>query len=231
MSPIPTFKREASEDLGQESTEVRITEEQGPLSYCSADLGEAGAPMRRGVLGSTFGEASSCPADDELFQRPFDMEARALKILGYLLLVRSRGIRECHGVSFSPSLDKEGERMLREFLPDVWQDLSKLEEGICLIDGCISQAKYPYHMLGECVCLFVGRPHVWDLFGMSHIMDKEKRRKIIAAGKRFKETGVAQVSCEVLRPDTSVPSMWEFLEEAFTKARSMAREWLEVKLE
>ncbi|KAL5976379.1 hypothetical protein ACLOJK_020710 [Asimina triloba] len=156
-------------------------------------------------------EASSCPSNDRLFRWPFDMEERALKILGDLLPVQSRGIRECHTLGFAPSLDKEGrgagERMLQEYLPD---------------------AEYRYHVLGECVRLSVGQPHVWDLFRTSNIMNKGERRKIVAAEKYPKETGVEQVSREVLRFDASVPSKWKLLEEALAKARSMARERLKL---
>ncbi|KAL5986506.1 hypothetical protein ACLOJK_014839 [Asimina triloba] len=141
------------------------------------------------VLWSTLKEASLCPMDDQLFRRPFDIEARALKILGDLLPFRSRGIRESHALCIAPSLDKEGrgpaDRILLEFLHNMWWELSELEERIHLIDGT------------------------------SHVMSEEECRRVIAARKFLKETGVAQ---------------WEFLEEALTKACSMARERMEVKL-
>ncbi|KAL6006439.1 hypothetical protein ACLOJK_037393 [Asimina triloba] len=63
-SPRPAFEREPFEASGREGTEVRTVEEQGPLSCSGAGLGEAGAPVRHGALGSTFGEASLCPSDD-----------------------------------------------------------------------------------------------------------------------------------------------------------------------
>ncbi|KAL6003219.1 hypothetical protein ACLOJK_023442 [Asimina triloba] len=44
-------------------------------------------PVGRGILGATLGETSSCSADEEIFQCPFDIEARALKILSDLLPV------------------------------------------------------------------------------------------------------------------------------------------------
>ncbi|KAL5997312.1 hypothetical protein ACLOJK_008242 [Asimina triloba] len=155
----------------------------------------------RGVLGSTFGEASSCPSDDQLFRRPFDIEARALKILGDLLLVQSRGIRKCHALDLTPSLDKEGlepvERMLLEFLPDMWRELSELEETICLIDECTSQAEYRYYMLGERVRLSVGA-----------------------------SSGLGSVRDEPHHERGGMPD-----EEALAKARNMTREKLEVELE
>ncbi|KAL5985042.1 hypothetical protein ACLOJK_038879 [Asimina triloba] len=39
---------------GQDSPKVRTVEEQGLFSYSGADLGEAGAPVRRGILESTL---------------------------------------------------------------------------------------------------------------------------------------------------------------------------------
>ncbi|KAL6001483.1 hypothetical protein ACLOJK_007221 [Asimina triloba] len=107
-SLVPTFEREPSKALSQEDNEVGVTKEQGPVLYRCVDLGDVGAPMRRGVLGFTLGEASSCPTNDQLFHRPFDMEARALKFMDDLLPVQLRRIRECHGLGLAPSLDKEG---------------------------------------------------------------------------------------------------------------------------
>ncbi|KAL6009537.1 hypothetical protein ACLOJK_022767 [Asimina triloba] len=184
---------------GREGIELRVTEEQGPMSY-HANPREAGGPVRYGVLGSTLEEASLYPTAGQLFHRPFNMKMRALKIMGVLLPVQSRGIKECHALGLTSPLDKRGE------------------------------PKYYYHMLGGRVPLSVGCPRVQDLFGKSHIMNEEEHRRIIAVGKRLKETGVAQVSQEVLRLDVSVPSEWEFLEEALAKARSMARGRLEVEL-
>ncbi|KAL5983811.1 hypothetical protein ACLOJK_017903 [Asimina triloba] len=157
---------------------------EGPLSCCGADLGEAETSMRRGVLGSTFGQTFSCPSDDQLFCQPFDTEARALKILSDLL------------------------------------PLLELEERIRLIDGCASQAEYLYHVLGSVFAHLWGRPHVRDPLRTSRIIDEEERQKIIVVGKRSEETGVAQVFQKVLRPNASVPSQCEFLEEAFVKAHS-----------
>ncbi|KAL5986760.1 hypothetical protein ACLOJK_015093 [Asimina triloba] len=105
-------------------------------------------------------------------------------------------------------------------------ELSELEERVYLINGCVSHAKYCYHMLG--VRLSVGRPHAQDPFGTSSIMVKGERRKIIALEKRSEETGVEQVSREVLRSNVSISFEWELLEEALAKARSIARERLEV---
>ncbi|KAL5992968.1 hypothetical protein ACLOJK_013888 [Asimina triloba] len=104
---------------------------------------------------------------------------------------------EEHGV-------RADERMLHEFLPDMWQKSLELEERICLVEA--TQAKYHYYMIGERVHLFVGHPHMRDPFGTSRIMDEEECRKIITAGKHHEETGVAQVFREVLRHDINVPS-------------------------
>ncbi|KAL5994327.1 hypothetical protein ACLOJK_024376 [Asimina triloba] len=59
---------------------------------------------------------------------------------------------------------------------------------------------------------------VGDPFGTSRIMSKEERRRVAATGKHLEETGVTEVSREVLRPDANAPSEWEFLEEALVKA-------------
>ncbi|KAL5980917.1 hypothetical protein ACLOJK_028837 [Asimina triloba] len=44
-------------------------------------------PVRRGVLGATLWQTSWCSANEEIFRYPFDIEARALKILSDHLLV------------------------------------------------------------------------------------------------------------------------------------------------
>ncbi|KAL5978047.1 hypothetical protein ACLOJK_037070, partial [Asimina triloba] len=153
------------------------------MPQCHANLREAGVSVRRGVLRATLGEMSSGSVDDQLFRHPFDVEPRALKIFGDLLPVQSKSLRKSHALSLTASLDKEGrelaELMLLEFLPDAWRELMKLEERIHLIDGCSSRAEYHYHVLRERVCLSLGRPRVWDLFGMSRIMSEEEHRKII----------------------------------------------------
>ncbi|KAL5997035.1 hypothetical protein ACLOJK_007961 [Asimina triloba] len=131
-SPTPVLELEASEAPGQEGVEVDTTVAQGSLSECDADLGEVGVPVHRGVLGSTFREASSCPSRKQLFRRPFNMEVRTLKILEGLGNVMPWAL-------LLPSLDEEGrgadERMLLEYLPDIWKELLELEERVRLIDG------------------------------------------------------------------------------------------------
>ncbi|KAL6003713.1 hypothetical protein ACLOJK_004259 [Asimina triloba] len=158
--------------------------------------GEAETPMCRGVLRSTLGEASSCPTNDQFFHRPFDTKVRALKILGNLLPIQSRGIRECHALGLPPSLNKKGrglgKRMLLEFLPDMWWELLKLKERIRLIDRCASQTEYRYHVPGVHVRLFVEHPQVRDPFRMSRIINEAECRRVIAARKRPKETRVTQ---------------------------------------
>ncbi|KAL5978021.1 hypothetical protein ACLOJK_037044 [Asimina triloba] len=105
LSPVLSSKKEPSE------TPARATRD------------EAWVFVRRGVLGATLGEMSLSSVDDELFRCPFDVEARALKILGDLLPVKSRRLRESHALGLTAPLDKEGqgsvELMLLEFLPDV----------------------------------------------------------------------------------------------------------------
>ncbi|KAL5980806.1 hypothetical protein ACLOJK_028717 [Asimina triloba] len=188
-----TFEAPSKEGIGesgQGGAEARTAKEQEFLVRCGTDLGKAKVPMRRGVLGSTFGEASS-------------------------------GIRECHALGLAPSLDKErrgvDEQILLEYLPNVWKELSELEERLHLINGCTSREEYHYHVLRERSRLSVKHPYVQDQFGVSSIMDEDERWKVIAVGKRPEEVGVEQVSREVLRPDVSIPSKWELLEEVLVK--------------
>ncbi|KAL5976328.1 hypothetical protein ACLOJK_020659 [Asimina triloba] len=61
-SSIPIFELEASKVSRRKDVEPRTVEEQGPSPRCGADLGEVGVPIRRGVLGPTFGETFSCPS-------------------------------------------------------------------------------------------------------------------------------------------------------------------------
>ncbi|KAL6002036.1 hypothetical protein ACLOJK_037483 [Asimina triloba] len=66
-------------------------------------------------------------------------------------------------------------------------------------------------------------------------MSEEERQKIVVAGKRSEESGVAQVTREVLRPGASFPSAWEHLEQSLTgiisEACRMAGEEPRVELE
>ncbi|KAL5975686.1 hypothetical protein ACLOJK_020012 [Asimina triloba] len=124
-------------------------------------------------------------------------------------------------MSLTPAFEREPSKIL---------ELMELDERIRLIDGCTSQAEYRYHMLRESVRLSMGRPRAWDLFGTSYIMRKEECRRVIAAGKRPKEVGMAQVTREVLKSSTIFPSTWKYLEESLAgivfEARSMAGEEL-----
>ncbi|KAL6002938.1 hypothetical protein ACLOJK_023160 [Asimina triloba] len=79
--------------------------------------------------------------------------------------------------------------------------------------------------------LSVGRPHAWDRFRISIIMDEKEHRKIIVIGKHLEETRVEQVFQEVLRSNASVPSEWEFSEETLAKAHDMVRERLKIERE
>ncbi|KAL5973227.1 hypothetical protein ACLOJK_037254 [Asimina triloba] len=72
-----------------------------------------------------------------------------LKILGDFLSIQSSGIKEW-----------AGKWMLLEYLPNVWKELSNLEERVCLIDECASRAKYHYHVLGKHARLLVERSPV-----------------------------------------------------------------------
>ncbi|KAL5980342.1 hypothetical protein ACLOJK_028250 [Asimina triloba] len=65
--PTPVYEPETSEALGQKGIEADAVNTQGPLPEHDANLGEVGVPVHHGVLGSTFGEASSCPSDEHLF--------------------------------------------------------------------------------------------------------------------------------------------------------------------
>ncbi|KAL6002575.1 hypothetical protein ACLOJK_034509 [Asimina triloba] len=136
------------------------------VSRCDGNPSGGGALVRRDVPGSTFGEASSCPSNEEIFSRPFNMEARAMKILGDLLPIELRSIRKNHALGRTPTQDREGlgagERMLRNYLPNVWKELLELEQRIRLLDGCASREEYRYHMLGKRLQFLVDRPHARD---------------------------------------------------------------------
>ncbi|KAL5995715.1 hypothetical protein ACLOJK_025783 [Asimina triloba] len=178
---------------------------------------EARVIMPRGVLGVTLGEMSSGSVDVQLFRCPFDIEARALKILGDLLPVQSRSLRKSHALGLTAPPDKEGRGLAKLLLLEF---LLNLEERILLIDRCSSRAEYRYHV---------------PRFGMSRIISGKECRKIIAVGKRLEELGVAQVTKEVMRPDASFPSAGEYLEESLmaivSEVHHMAGEEPRVELE
>ncbi|KAL6000482.1 hypothetical protein ACLOJK_024181 [Asimina triloba] len=90
-SPNPVFELAIFEAMGREGTRMDAAGVQGSVLRHDADPSEARAPTRCGVLRSTFREASSCPSSEQVFHRPFDMEARAMKILGDLLPVLISG--------------------------------------------------------------------------------------------------------------------------------------------
>ncbi|KAL6009567.1 hypothetical protein ACLOJK_022797 [Asimina triloba] len=189
------------------------------IPRCEGSSGERGSPIRCGILASIFGDASSCSSNEEIFPWPFNMEARVMKILGDLLAIESRGIWENHALGLLSSLDEErrglSEQMLKKFLPDVWRELSELEERIRLIDGCASGEEYRYHILRQDVRFPVDRPRTQDQFGTSSLME-EDGRKVIAAGKHPKEVVVRQVP---------------LIKETSAKARSIARRWMEAERE
>ncbi|KAL5985227.1 hypothetical protein ACLOJK_036465 [Asimina triloba] len=143
--------------------------------------------------GGNLRETYSCWDTKEIFRQSFDMEARALKILDNLLPVQGYPGERHLGP------DEEGrgpgERMLQEFLPNMWRELRDLEERVCIIDGCSSQEEYRYHVLKEHPSVALGHHHIRDLFEVSPIMVKE-RRKVVAAGKCPEETVVVQVAKE-----------------------------------
>ncbi|KAL5979250.1 hypothetical protein ACLOJK_019148 [Asimina triloba] len=114
--------------------------------------------------------------------RPFDVEARALKFLDDLLLIESRDLWESDALGQAAPLDGKGrrvvERMLLEFLLDVWRELTDLEERVHFIDGYASQAEYRYHVLKEFPPTNLRHHHAKDLFGVSHIMDGEEHQRL-----------------------------------------------------
>ncbi|KAL6000172.1 hypothetical protein ACLOJK_034850 [Asimina triloba] len=207
LVPLPIPAEETEESVGANAARVP-----GFASRLEVNSNGVGAPVDLGVLGSIFGEASSCLSNEQIFRWPFDMEARVMKILGDLLPIKSRAIRECHALSLAPTLNGEGrepgERMLLDYLPHMWKELSKLEERICLLNGCSSQEEY------------------W-----SSSMEEDERQKIIAVRKRPKEAAVEQTSREVLRPNGHVPSEWELLKETCAKVWCMVRKRLEAERE
>ncbi|KAL5999361.1 hypothetical protein ACLOJK_040821 [Asimina triloba] len=113
----------------------------------SVGVNPMGIPMEEVVKGDTSSPES---------------EAREPKILSDLLPVQSRGLRESNALNQAMPLDREGcgpaERILLEFLPDVWRELRDLEYRFHLIDGCASQAKYHYHVMKELPSTTLGHP-------------------------------------------------------------------------
>ncbi|KAL5980919.1 hypothetical protein ACLOJK_028839 [Asimina triloba] len=93
-------------------------------------------PVRRGVLGATLSETSWCSANEEIFRYPFDIEARALKILNDLLLVstwRDEALNEAKGGILT---ERDLERALEEATAEVTRLLlQKLnaEASTCLL--------------------------------------------------------------------------------------------------
>ncbi|KAL5978474.1 hypothetical protein ACLOJK_029591 [Asimina triloba] len=159
-------QKEVAYHRGQGSLDA-VTGSHGTLQGVEEEASREEAPptpVRRKVLGATLGKPSSNRSNEDIFRCPFDMEVRALKILGDLLLLQSRGLQET-------PLNKEGrgpkERMLSKFLPDMWGEIRDLEERIYLIDGCASQAEYRYHVLKEFPSTILEHHHVEDLFGVS----------------------------------------------------------------
>ncbi|KAL5980946.1 hypothetical protein ACLOJK_028866 [Asimina triloba] len=68
--------------------------------------------VHRGVLGVTLGETSWCSANEEIFRCPFDIEARALKILSDLLPSRAEEtlvglLKDLDAAKFEQELAKE----------------------------------------------------------------------------------------------------------------------------
>ncbi|KAL6004631.1 hypothetical protein ACLOJK_005186, partial [Asimina triloba] len=241
LSPNPAFDvgvPEASNrgDAGANASRTEIF-----MSRLEGSSGKGGTPMRCWILASIFREASSCPSNEEIFCRPFDMEARAIKILGDLLPVESRGVRKNYALGLLSTLDVEGrglgEQMLKKFLPDVWRELLELEERIRLVDGYSSREEYRYHILGQYSRFPVDCPRTLDRFETSGQMEEKEHRNIIDAVKRPKEVAMKQVPREVPRPDTPIHSEhkleeeWKLMEEAGARARSVAWRRIEVERE
>ncbi|KAL5980825.1 hypothetical protein ACLOJK_028744 [Asimina triloba] len=104
-SPNHVLELEIFEVLSRDGVGMNGVGVQGSLPRCDVDPSGTKAPVHRGVLGYTFRDALSCPYRDLVFRWPFDMEARAMKILGDLLPIKSRGIRECHALGLASILD------------------------------------------------------------------------------------------------------------------------------
>ncbi|KAL5975928.1 hypothetical protein ACLOJK_020257 [Asimina triloba] len=132
-------------------------------------------------------------------ERILRRELQRIKASCLIVVLIRGGVLEplCALESWGLLLVRHPRWMLLEFLLDVWRELSELEERIRLIDGCASRVEYHYHVLRESIHLSMGRPRARDLFGTSCIMNKEKRQKVIAAGKHPKEAGMAQVAKEL----------------------------------
>ncbi|KAL6000981.1 hypothetical protein ACLOJK_006708 [Asimina triloba] len=100
---MPSSEKEPFETpvwAAQEDAEARVV-------HC-IDSREAKIFVRHRVLGVTLGEASSGSVDDQFYRCPFHVKVRALKILGNLLPMQSRSLRESHVVGLPVPLHKEG---------------------------------------------------------------------------------------------------------------------------
>ncbi|KAL5979134.1 hypothetical protein ACLOJK_019031 [Asimina triloba] len=210
LSPVLVPRRGPSVLALQEATRCRG---EGPPKVATGpqmtrqDIDEE-ASRDRELMSQHLAELVATPTpvatrgDKEIFWRPFDVEARVLKILNDLLPVQSRSIRESNALGQAMPLDMEGcgliEWMLLEFLLNIWWELMDLEESILLIDGCASRAKYHYHVLKESVPATLGHPCAKDFFGVSCIMDEEERLRVIAAEKCPEEAVVTQTTKEVM---------------------------------
>ncbi|KAL6006481.1 hypothetical protein ACLOJK_037435 [Asimina triloba] len=146
--PITTEKRRSARGKG--APRVIIIEEVGDLALTLTSMGEPEPPVCLEVLIVTFGEPSRAKVTRRFFWCPFDMEGWALKILGDLVPMQLMVVRENTVMGF---LDKDGrgptKLMLQELLSHVWQEFCDLERRIHSINGCFSQEKYRYHVLGK----------------------------------------------------------------------------------
>ncbi|KAL5984854.1 hypothetical protein ACLOJK_038690 [Asimina triloba] len=193
----------SSSEKGPSRTPARVTRE-----YAEARV-VVGVSVRREVLGATISETSSSSVDGQLFRCPFDVEARALKIIGDLLPMQYKSLRESYTLGMMVPLDKEGRRsaelMLLEFLLDA----------ICLIDGCSSRAGVPLpHVKGVCL------PILGASLSLGSILDKSY----------YERRGTPE-DCRCRKaPNDSFLTAWEHLKESLagivSKAHRMAGEEL-----
>ncbi|KAL6001162.1 hypothetical protein ACLOJK_006894 [Asimina triloba] len=112
---------------------------EGGLAPTSIFMEEPELPVCLEVHVATFGEPSLSKNDEEIFWRPFNIEGRALNILGDLAPVKSRAVRKSVALALQELSDGESidpvELILRDLLSHVWEELYDLERWIHFING------------------------------------------------------------------------------------------------
>ncbi|KAL5997864.1 hypothetical protein ACLOJK_008796 [Asimina triloba] len=128
-----------------EVDDENLVEVEGSLTLqvviSKAAVGQTARERRGQVSSPKVDLAHTSFAQDakEIFERSFDMEARAIKILEDFFPAKSRVIQENVTLGLESTFNSEGrnpaELMLLKFLLSVWNELKDLNKRIRLIDG------------------------------------------------------------------------------------------------